>query len=133
MQIGLYSDMLDNLKPSFLKENFEEFKFCIPEQDYPYYEGIIVRNANVYYHEYIDEKTKRDIKKLQEDVGTSNSKVSSFQQSKSTAIGKAMADKETKKLYSPIDKPEAAFVSFLILPIAMILLGIILSIVALIS
>lgn len=133
MQIGLYSDMLNNLKPWFLKENFEEFKFCIPEEDYPYYEGVIVRNANVYYYEFIDEKNKRDIRKLQEETGVSNNKVSSFQKSKATSIGKAMTDKETRKLYSPIDKPEAAFVSFLILPIAMILLGIILSIVALIS
>lgn len=133
MQIGLYSGILDNLNPRFLKENFKEFEIFLPEEDVPYYRGIITRGARVYYFEYIDEKNKRDIIKLQEETNSSNSKMASFQKSKSTAVGRALADKRTKELYSSIDKPEAAFVSFLILPIAMIVLGIVLSIIALLN
>ena len=133
MQIGIYSGMLDNLNPKFLKENFQEFEIFLPEDDIPYYRGIITRGARVYYFDYIDEKNKRDINKLQEETSSSNGKNISFQKSKSTAVGRAMVDKKTKELYSSIDKPEAAFVNFLILPIAMVVLGIILSIIALLN
>ena len=80
-----------------------------------------------------EELNKRDINKLQEETSSSNGKNISFQKSKSTAVGRAMVDKKTKELYSSIDKPEAAFVNFLILPIAMVVLGIILSIIALLN
>ena len=131
MQIGIYSNMLDNIKPWFLKEQFKEFEGYLPKEDIPYYKGIITNNAHIYYSDYIGLKNERDIARLQEETGTTNDKVVSLQKAKSTAVGRAMADKETRKLYSPIDKPEAAFVSFLILPIAMIILGIVLSIITL--
>ena len=70
MQIGLYSGILDNLNPRFLKENFKEFEIFLPEEDVPYYRGIITRGARVYYFEYIDEKNKRDIIKLQEETNS---------------------------------------------------------------
>lgn len=133
MQIGLYSGILDNLNPRFLKENFKEFEIFLPEEDIPYYRGIITRGSRVYYFEYVDEKNRRDIIKLQEETNSSNGRMASFQKSKATAVGRAMADKKTRELYSSIDKPEAAFVSFLILPIAMIVLVIILSVIALLN
>ncbi len=130
LQIGIYADMINVLRPEFLKEKFQEFEIFLHEDDIPYYKGIVIRNAHVYYSDYIDTKNERDIAKLREETGA-NKKISSHQKTKSTASGRAMVDKETKRLYSPIDKPEAAYVSFLILPIAMIILGIVLSLIAL--
>ncbi len=130
LQIGIYAGMTNVLRDEFLKENFKEFEVFLHEDDIPYYKGVITRNAHVYYSDYIDTKNERDISKLREEAGANN-KVASFQKTKSTQTGRAMVDKETKKLYSPIEKQEAAYVSFLILPIAMIILGIILGFITL--
>lgn len=127
MQIGISTDMLDYLKPEFLKENFDSFVPLLPEEDVPYFKGIVTRGASVYYSDYIDEKNKREVARVQQESANS-SKSNGLQKSKATAAGRALADKDTKKLYSPIEQKEGAYVSFLIFPIIMVLLGMILSI-----
>lgn len=125
MQIGIYADMLDVLRPEFLKEHFDSFIIFLPEEDVPYFRGIVIRGASVYYVDYINEKNKMMIVKLADQTDGGRS----IQKSKSTAVGKAMADKEMKRLYSDINKPDAAYVSLLIFPLIMVILGLILSIV----
>ena len=65
MQIGIYSDMLDILNPKFLKEHFDSFTTFLPADDVPYYRGVATRGARVYYSDYVDEKNKREIAKLE--------------------------------------------------------------------
>lgn len=135
INIGIYSNTLEHLKPQFLKDNFDLFAEFLPEDDVPYYKGIIERGASVYYCDYVVEKTKRQMQTLQKEVG--EDEISSgigIQKSKKTAIGSAFADKETRDLYKGLDdSKQAAFTNFLILPVAMILLGIVLSIILFLS
>lgn len=136
MQIGLYTNTLDNLKPQFLKENFSLFEQFLPEDDIPYFKGVILRRTPVYYCDYIDEKNKRDIEKLAEESGISNNDELSkgIQKVKSTQVGIAYADKETQELYSDLSEhQQAAFANFLIIPLLFILLGLIISIIILFS
>lgn len=132
MQVGAYTNTLDTLNAQFVKENFSEFEIFLPESDIPYLRGVIQRDSPVYYCDFIDEKNKREIEKLEAESGTSISETGALglQKKKATAIGTAMADKETAKLYSSLEEKQAAFTNFLILPVAMILLGVLLSFIA---
>lgn len=127
LQIGIYSDMLNILKPEFLKEEFNNFIPLLPEEDVPYFRGMISRGANVYYSDYIDEKNKQEIIKLESEMN-SGKKANNLKKSRTGAVEKSYVDYETKKLYTAIDKQEAAFVSFLIFPMAIIILGLVLAI-----
>lgn len=139
MQIGIYTEMLNVLRPDFLKENFDSFVPLLPEADVPYYRGIVTRGARVYYSDYIDEKNKREIENLQTATGeaTKSSNLKGKQFVKATDAGRlyaAQAEKETRNLYSDIDsRKDAAFISFLLFPILLIALGLVLSVVFLIQ
>lgn len=129
IQIGIYSGTFDYLKPKFLKENFDMFAEFLPQDDVPYFRGIVERGASVYYCDFVAEKTRREVEALQKEVGEGSSTSMGIQKKKATSIGSAFADKDTRNLYRDLDdKRQAAFVSFLILPIAMIVLGAVLSI-----
>lgn len=69
IQISLYTNIGDYLKPDFLKENFENMLLFIPEGDVPYYRGVVQRGANVYFSEYALEKRNRDIQQLDDELG----------------------------------------------------------------
>ena len=75
IQIGLYTNSLNHLNPEFLKENFDAFSQFIPNDDVPYYRGVIQRGASVYYCEYALEKSKRDMEDLEKQLGESNTNV----------------------------------------------------------
>lgn len=75
IQIGLYTNSLNHLNPEFLKENFDAFSQFIPNDDVPYYRGVIQRGASVYYCEYALEKSKRDMEDLEKQLGESNTDV----------------------------------------------------------
>ena len=71
---------------------------------------------------------------IQKEIGNDSSAIGGIQMKKATSIGSAFADKDTKNLYRDLDdSKQSAFVSFLILPVAMIILGIVLSIALFIS
>lgn len=134
LMVGVYSNTLDNFNAQFVKDNFNEFELFLPEDDVSYLRGVIQRNSPVYYCDYVVARNQRELEKLEHEVGGMDTTVGGITKSKSTAIGRAMADRETEKLYSGLlssDK-QAAFTSFLILPLTMILLGIIFSIISLI-
>ncbi len=69
IQIGIYSNSLKYLRPDFLKENFDSFIQFIPNDDVPYYRGVIQRGASVYYSEYASEKRNRDYASLENQLG----------------------------------------------------------------
>ena len=122
---------LDNQKyTNYLKENFGEYESLLPEEDVRYFEGVIKRGSFVYYSDFINRRNELEVEKMEQDLGDSGVS-KGFQKVKATAAGMTYndADNETIKLYDKLnDRQQAAFTSFLILPIAMILLGIILSI-----
>lgn len=69
IQIGIYSKSLKYLKPSFLKENFDDFAQFLPVSDIPYYRGVVQRGASVYFGEYAIEKRNRDLEELNRQLG----------------------------------------------------------------
>lgn len=128
IQIGIYSGTLNYLKPKFLKENFNMFAEFLPQEDIPYFRGVVESGASVYYCDFVAERTRREVETLQKEVGEGSAM--GIQKKKATSIGSAFTDKDTRNLYRDLDDAkQSAFVSFLILPIAMIVLGIVLSIV----
>lgn len=131
MQVGVYTNTLENINAQFVKENFNEFEVFLPEDDVPYLRGVIQRNSPVYYCDYINEKNNREVERLEKEAGVlvGENGGMGIQKKKATAIGTAMADKETAKLYSSLEEKQAAFTSFLILPLAMIWLGLLLLII----
>lgn len=139
IQVGTYSNIrLEDLKPRFLKENFFRFEEYLPEEDIPYLKGVIERGAGVYYYEFVDRRNEKEIEKLNQEIdpngkGDHSLSANSMQKTKSTAVGRSMVDKETKNLYSDlVDKKQAAFISFLVFPLSLILLGILLVVIMLI-
>ncbi len=106
LQVGIYSDTLQYLKPEFLKEDFQSFKVFLPEEDSSYYERVLTQKAYFYYSDYRKAKNEQLIDKLHEDLplgkGTSRSLA------KKTAAG---------KLYNfEDDNHIAAFVQHYLLP-----------------
>lgn len=71
IQIGMYSNSLNYLNPTFLKENFDSFAQFVPNDDIPYYRGVIQGGASVYICEYAEEKSKRDLEELEKQLGNS--------------------------------------------------------------
>lgn len=133
IQISIYSKIdINILKPIFLKENFNLFRQYLPEEDVPYLQGVIERGNTSYYYQYVNVNNKRQIEKLENDLnseGTNLAHSNSYQKAKSTSIGRAMSsdiDRETKKLYSDLtDKNQAAFISWVVFPISLLILIII--------
>lgn len=132
MQIGLYTETLNNLRPQFLKDEFERFTPLLPENDIAYFRGIVTHGARVYYCDYIDEKSRREMVKMGDSISNDGTQYG-FQKTKATASGKNYFDKDIRNLYSDINKTDAAFVSFLAFPLLVLALGLILSIVFFLS
>ena len=127
MQVGAYTNTLDNLNEKFVKEHFNEFEMFLPEDTVPYLRGVIQRNSPVYYCDYVNERNKREVEKLENEIGEKDGSGNGLgmRQVKASSVGMAYADKETQKLYSSLDEKQAAFTGFLILPLIMILIGIV--------
>ena len=125
--VGLYSDMLDILKPEFLKENFEQFKPFLPPEDVSYFNGIVTKEYRVYYNDYIDEIKKQQANQ-QTDAKNSRTSSNSKAQTnlkkltKSTAVGRA---------YAALYEQNGAFVSYLIIPIIFAVIAIVVGLILL--
>lgn len=121
--IKAYSNFNEELNHRFLKENFKEFELFLPEDDIPYYRGIIERDASVYYAEYVQKRIEKQIEK---EEGVLQGEARSNSLSKSTEIGKAIASQ-----YSQLDSSNiAAFVHLYIFPAIIIFLSLIIPIIA---
>ena len=133
IQIGLYSKCLPYLQREFLKSNFDSFAQFLPEGDVPYYRGVIDRGASVYFCEYAMEKANRDFAALEQELAGEGVAKQPVRQSKGLFDDTGINDKINDKIYKQISgKSDAAFVSFLLFPTAILVLGIIIALVSMI-
>lgn len=131
VQIGIYSNCLPYLKKDFLKSNFDKFAEFLPEGDVPYYRGVIDRGASVYLCEYATEKANRDLIALEKDLSDDNK--STNKNNKHFFDDTSVNDKINDVIYKQIsNKKDAAFVSFLLFPTALLVLGVVFALISLI-
>ena len=135
LQIGLYTNSLRYLKESFLKENFEEFAKNLPQDDVPYYRGVILRGASIYYCEYLAERKKKDLEMLEKEVN-GDGKNSNKQLIKSNGNAFREESMTNEKINDNIYRQinglkDAAFVNYLVFPTLILLIGIVISVLAL--
>lgn len=132
LQIGVYANCLQYFRTEtmqFLKENFEQFAIFLPEEDVPYYKGIIERGASVYLSSYVGERKKRDLanldKQISEDNGSSNGRtlLKSNMPSYTAEDLVPSNEKENELIYASLSKKDAAFIKALVYPILILLLG----------
>lgn len=131
VQIGLYSKCLPYLKKDFLKKNFDRFCEFLPEGDVPYYRGVIDRGASVYFCEYAMEKANRDLINLQKELDGEGAGLGAAPIKSSTgdvSVNARINDNIYKQLSS---KREAAFVSFLLFPTAILVIGFVIALITL--
>lgn len=122
IQIGIYSNSLKYLNPTFLKENFDSFTQFIPNDDVPYYRGIVQRGASVYLCEYALEKRNRDLENLEKELDLDFSSEKQLIKNNPSNITN---DKVNDVIYRQINGlKDAAFVNLLMIPT--IILGVLL-------
>lgn len=117
MQIALYLQMPpEHLNIEFLKENFDSFAQFVPQDDVPYYRGVIQRDASVYYCEYVSEKKKRELEELEKQYGDEKDKtlIKNYQE-------KDITNKRVNDLiYRQISGiQDAAFINLMVIPLVM--------------
>lgn len=121
--VKAYAGFTEALNHTFLKNNFKEFELFLPEDDVPYYRGIIERDSTVYYQEYVQKRLERQIQK---EGGAMAGTSISNSLSKSTEVGRQIASQ-----YSNLDNSNmAAFVHLYIFPAIIILLSMLIPIIA---
>ena len=122
IQVGLYTNSLNYLNPEFLKEQFDSFAQFVPQDDVPYYRGVIQRGASVYLCEYNLEKQKRDLEDMQKqlgDIDESNRKAIEATPSDDVITNKKVND----LIYRQINgMGDAAFLNIAIVPIAILII-----------
>ena len=109
--------------PEFLKEQFDSFAQFIPQEDVPYYRGVIQRGASVYYCEYSLEKRKRDLEDLEKQLGEDKTKVTPINNPTEAEITNKKVNDLIYRQINGIN--EAAFLNILAIPIISLLLFII--------
>ncbi len=129
IQIGMYTNSLNYLNPEFLKENFDSFAQFIPQDDVPYYRGVVQRGASVYYHEYTDERSKRDYEELSKQLGDDNKIV------EIPKVKDMINTPQNDVIYRQINGVnEAAFLNMALIPIAiLVLLCVIMSVILIVN
>lgn len=138
LQIGIYSRCLNYLNPDFLKQHFSEFAMFLPEDIVPYYRGVVERGASVYLGDYLSEKRRRDLAALEKEIGDTSG---DFANGKKLVKGSSlfseddtMNSKVNASIYKSLSSiSDAAYISFLMIPVLVALLGIVLSIFVLLS
>lgn len=128
LQIGIYANCLNNLNPTFLKENFERFEMFLPEGDVPYYKSVVERRAAVYFSDYVNEKSRRDLESLEaelNEVGGTGKGVSLVKSNGHSLIGN---DTTNKKINDSIYRDlnginNSAYISLVAIPFIIAVLG----------
>lgn len=123
IQIGIYTNTLKSLTPSFLKENFDEIARFLPEGDVPYYRGVVQRGAAVYFSEFALEKMNRDLKQLEQQINESEGgKPHTNYNEENKTFDNLSNDKINDSIYKMINGArEAAFINNLLIPTVIIL------------
>lgn len=128
MQIGIYSDCLNNITSTTVKENFDMFLPFLPVEDVPYYKSVISNHFNdnskcVYFCDYARELYKRS----SEVQNTGNNQ----EQGKSLMKSNGNKRVEVGASEPYIDnKKNAAYINFVIIPLGVIIAGIALTIIS---
>lgn len=136
MQIGMYFyseglglsiyEILASLKPEILKENFEAYSEVIPNGDVPYYRGVILRGASVYFNEFAIEKRNRELLELEKELGEDKSKVKALTIDKKAEYTNKIND----AIYRQINGlKDAAFINTLIIPTVILMIGVIIALI----
>ncbi len=71
LAVGVYNDCLSYINPenpTFLKDNFNMFAENMPTEVVPYYRGVIERGASVYLSMFVEEKQKRDLSQMMQEM-----------------------------------------------------------------
>ena len=120
VQIGIYSNTLNYLKPDYLRENFDSFIQFIPNDDVAYYRGVVQRGASVYYCEYALEKRKRELEDLESQLGEVSEEEKKLVNS--TPTDAEMTNKKVNDLiYRQISGlRDSAFINLLVIPLVMV-------------
>ena len=118
IQIGIYTNTLKSLTPSFLRENFDEIARFLPEGDVPYYRGIVQRGAVVYFSEFALEKMNRDLTQLEQQISESEGGKPLIKTNvESKVVDNLSNDKINDSIYKQISGfKEAAFINSLLVP-----------------
>lgn len=128
------SDFLSNMNPTFLKDNFESFSPFIPEEVFPYYNGVVRRGASVRLHEFLEEKKKRDLQNLEKEVEGERNSMNENSNARTQERGKVLVksnganftydnNEVNNSIYDQLNKKDAAFVTAFVIPIIMVLFG----------
>lgn len=127
IQIGMYTNSLSYLNPNFLKENFDSFAEFLPNDDVSYYRGVVQRGASVYYCEFSEEKSKRNLEDLERQLGEKTN-ITEIPKTKDMTN-----KKQNDQIYRQINGiNEAAFLNIALVPlIILMVISIIMSIVLL--
>lgn len=134
LQIGVYAKCLQyftNETMQFLKENFDQFSIFLPEEDVPYYKGIVERGATVYYSEYVGQRKVRDLKNLEtqfENDGGGKEDGKSLVKKTGNYTAEDLVPQNTyenEMIYANLAKKDAAFARALIYPVLIFLAGLI--------
>lgn len=130
-QIGIYTDCLNYLKKDFLINNFNDFIPFIPASDISYYRGVVQRGASVYFSDFCNELRNRELSSLGEQIGDGGNTLSGKSLVKSN--GKSiLSDPQLNSIYHFNQTKDAAFISFLLIPLFVSLFGIVFTLLALI-
>ncbi len=90
MNVAAYSNCLNYLRPSFLKEHFDEFIPFLPVQDRIYYKSVIMENNFSYLSDYQAALVSQG-ENNQNFTGSNNGKAHGSY-TKSTSVGKMYAE-----------------------------------------
>ena len=120
IQIGIYSHTLKYLKPEFLKDNFDSFTTFIPEENVPYYRGVVERGASVYLSDFTLERSKRDFEKLESELsseGESVGKQMVMSNDHNVLVDSISNNKINDQIYRQINGlKDSAFIRILVIP-----------------
>ena len=136
------SDFLNNMNPSFLRDNFDSFSAFVPEDVFPYYREVIRRGIKVRLHDFLERQKRMDLNNLEREIGNEGGNTSSNSKSeekgkvlvKSNGYGKLIDDNNqvNSSIYSQLNRQDAAFVTAFVIPIVMVIFGAILMITSMI-
>lgn len=132
MQIGIYSDCLNNITSNSVRDNFDLFSPFLPAEDIPYFKSVVAdhfdnKSRCVYFCDYARELYKR----------TPNNENTDSEQTNSDS--KVLSKRNGNKLVEVLDefKPKdingnknAAYINFIIIPLGVIIAGIALTIIS---
>lgn len=125
LEVGIYSDTLPYLTPEFLKTEFAQFKIFLPSEDTLYYQKVLTQKSYTYYSDFKDTQNKIQIDKLDKSLQEEGGRGKGIQKSKSTAAGRAFAEREEESKNNT-----AAFVTQFLLSFSIIAVSLLIPLIA---